>query len=42
MAQITVEIKPPHSPFFFVSFTMHPPKSDDWKWSTEKGAFIIE
>ena len=20
----------------------NPPKSDDWKWSTDKGAFIIE
>jgi hypothetical protein len=22
--------------------TANPPKSDDWKWSTDKGAFIIK
>ena len=27
---------------FWVGATADPPKSDDWKWSTDKGAFIIK
>ena len=27
---------------FWMGATLNPPKSDDWKWSTEKGAFIIK
>ena len=25
-----------------VGATANPPKNDDWKWSTDKGAFIIK
>ena len=28
--------------FFRVGLLLHPPISDDWKWSTDKGAFIIK
>jgi hypothetical protein len=27
---------------FWVGATANPPKSDGWKWSTDKGAFIIK
>ena len=27
---------------FWVGAIANPPKSDDWKWSTDKGAFIIK
>ena len=27
---------------FWVGATANIPKSDDWKWSTDKGAFIIK
>ena len=27
---------------FWVGFLLHPPKSGDWKWSTDKGAFMVK
>ena len=28
--------------FFWEGLMLHPPISDDWKWSTDKSAFIIK